>query len=177
VEPSRVLLPAKLDIQRLLDSHTIASRSVLFVSGDPTYSPHERHDVLRSLAQFFEIVSVNPVVTEPQHPYFPSYATTVPTDFPASSAPTTSISSYYASALRIGLQAHAHHSRIRDTAIPHELGQFCSFFCCLIPMLLRILFGLVTKQYSFFPTPSRQTTNTVRHHLLLFVQPVRSELT
>jgi len=168
MEPSRVLLPAQLDIQRLLDSHAINSGSVFFfVSSDPSCSPHERHDMLRSLIQFFEIPSVNPVVTEPHHPYFPSYVTTIPADSLLFGAPTTSISSYYASALRIGLQAHAHHSRIRDTAIPHELGQFCSF-CCLIAMLLRILHGLVTEHYCVLPRhhhckphPHRQTLSVV----------------
>jgi hypothetical protein len=60
VEPSRVLLPAQLDISRLLDSHTIPS-----VSSDSVLFPHERHDMLRSLAQVLEIPFGNPIVTEP----------------------------------------------------------------------------------------------------------------
>jgi len=60
VESSRVLLPAQLDIPRLLDPHAIAS-----VSNDSTLFPHERHDMLRSLARVLEIPFVNPVVTEP----------------------------------------------------------------------------------------------------------------
>lgn len=60
VESSRVLLPAQLDIPRLLDPRATAS-----VSNDFTLFPHERHDMFRSLAQVLEIPFVSPVVTNP----------------------------------------------------------------------------------------------------------------
>jgi hypothetical protein len=65
VEPSRVLLPPQLDIQWLLDPYATASG----YSGFILFS-HERHDMLRSLAQVLKISFVNLVVTEPHLPSF-----------------------------------------------------------------------------------------------------------
>lgn len=113
MEPSRVLFPAQLAIQRLLDSYAVASTLVFFCFRRLTLFFHERHDMPRFLPEVVYVnscdsahpPSVFPIIRHdsadgfrhPRHLRLPHYRMTQST-------------------FRTDLQARTHHSHICDMA-------------------------------------------------------------
>jgi len=161
VEPSWVLLPTQLVVQRLLDLHPVMSWFSCF---RPTHCFfHERHDMLRSFTPVFETPCVHSTVTTPHHTSCPSYATTVPTDSPISTVPMTPASSTPHTDLHhartVVLSAHDYSSMTLDLSV----------LPCLIPMPSRGLrvcnevlpCSLAISLAQALPTPSKFRSHRV----------------
>jgi len=131
MEPSWVLLPAQLDIQRLLDSDTITSnlRALLCQSCCNRSPPHIFSVIRHDHTGRFSVI-----------PRLLYHSTTHP---------------FYVSAFK-----HTRIIVVSVTRLfPMNLRRFCSF-CCLNPMPLRNLFGPATKHHCVL-SRHRQTLSLV----------------